>query len=148
MSAVDFTDRIAVEQERDGYASLDRDDTIRAIRAALKRRSGKSWSVTGGRGTAWGWITIDAPPRRRSGDHMPDGADEFGRITYRHVDTGEPRRFGIMTPADCAELAQLLGLERVHPQGVSIPAGTDYRIEYVARAEGRAPSAFGTPYWD
>lgn len=43
----------------------DRDDAIRRIRQALRRRSGKAWSVTGGRGTAWGWITITAPPRRQ-----------------------------------------------------------------------------------
>lgn len=43
---------------------LDRDEAIKRIKAALKRRSGKPWSVTGGRGTAWGWIKIDAPPKR------------------------------------------------------------------------------------
>ena len=45
---------------------MDRAGTIKAIRKSLKRRSGKPWSVTGGRGTAWGWITIDAPPSRRT----------------------------------------------------------------------------------
>ncbi len=35
---------------------MDRDEAIKRIRAALKRRSGKLWSVTGGRGTSWGWI--------------------------------------------------------------------------------------------
>jgi hypothetical protein len=48
------------------YGDLSRDATIKRIRAALKKRSGKSWSVTGGRGTAYGWIEIDAPPRRRT----------------------------------------------------------------------------------
>src|SRR5262249_21146248 len=46
--------------------TLDRDTAIKRIRAALKRRSGKTWSVTGDRGTAWGWINIDAPPKRRT----------------------------------------------------------------------------------
>lgn len=45
---------------------LDRDATIKRIRAALKKRSGKDWSIKGGSGTAWGWIEIDAPPRRRT----------------------------------------------------------------------------------
>lgn len=45
---------------------MDRDTAIAEIRAALKRRSGKAWSVKGGRGTAYGWIEIDAPPRRRT----------------------------------------------------------------------------------
>jgi hypothetical protein len=102
---------------------LDRDETISRIRAALKKRSGKAWSVTGGRGTAWGWISIDAPPKRRTNG-------------------------GNMTAADQAELATLLGLEHAHCQGVSIPAGYDYRAEYVDRAEGRKPSVCGTPYWD
>src|SRR5919106_1076456 len=44
----------------------DRDEAIRQIRAALRRRSGRAWSVTGGRGTAWGWITITAPRARRA----------------------------------------------------------------------------------
>jgi hypothetical protein len=45
---------------------MDRDVAIRLIRTALRKRSGKDWSVTGGKGTAWGWLTIDAPPRRRT----------------------------------------------------------------------------------
>ncbi len=44
----------------------DRDATIRRIKTALKKRSGKTWSVTGGKGTAYGWISIDAPPARRT----------------------------------------------------------------------------------
>ena len=45
---------------------LTRDQAIKRIRDALKLRSGKPWSVTGGTGTAWGWIRIDAPPARRT----------------------------------------------------------------------------------
>ena len=41
---------------------LDRNEAIKRIKAALKARSGKSWSVTGGKGTAWGWIKIDTTP--------------------------------------------------------------------------------------
>jgi hypothetical protein len=100
----------------------DRDIAIRTIRAALKRRSGKAWSVTGGNGTAWGWIHIHVPPAKRAGSMMSDEAR--------------------------AELGTLLGLPPVHPQGVSIPASGDYRREYIDRAEGRTPSTLGTPYWD
>jgi hypothetical protein len=102
---------------------IDRDEAIKAIRRALKARSGKTWSVTGGRGTAWGWITITSPPARRE-------------------------KFGYMSEADRVELARLLGKDSVHNQGESIPAGSDYRREYVDRAEGRDPSVQGTPYWD
>ena len=33
---------------------MDRKETIKRIKTALERRSGKKWSVTGGQGTAWG----------------------------------------------------------------------------------------------
>ena len=101
----------------------DRDVAISIIRDELKRRSGKTWSVTGGRGTGWGWITVTAPPKRR----------------------GE---YGYMSEADRAELAALLGLDNVHSQGVNIAASSDYRREYVDRARGKVPSTIGQPYWD
>jgi len=50
-------------------SEITRDSAIERIRAALKRRSGKLWSVKGGRGTGWGWITIDAPPARQTWSH-------------------------------------------------------------------------------
>jgi hypothetical protein len=79
--------------------------------------------VTGGRGTAWGWLSIQAPPARR----------------------GE---YGYTSEADRAELAKALNLTYVHQQGVSIPSSTAYYVEYVDRAAGRTPSMIGTPYWD
>jgi hypothetical protein len=42
-----------------------RKKAIADIKAALKARSRKEWSVTGGRGTAYSYITISSPPRRR-----------------------------------------------------------------------------------
>jgi hypothetical protein len=101
---------------------LDRDSAIKAIRKALRARSGKVWSVRGGVGTSWGWITITAPPARSAG-------------------------YGSMTEADRAELSALLGIE-AHHQGVDIPASEAYRAEYVARAEGVEPTRHGVPYWD
>lgn len=100
-----------------------RAEVIKRIRAGLRRRSGKAWSVTGGRGTAYGWLTISAPPARR----------------------GE---FGYINEADRAELGQLLGGITVHQQGQNVPASHAYYAEYVDRAEGRAPSVIGHPYWD
>lgn len=114
--------------------SFTRDEAIKRIRTALKARSGKSWSVTGGRGTAWGWIEISAPPKRRTANH--DG----GPCTDGFQ--------GYMVLEDRAELAQLLGIETVYAQGVSIPASNDYRREYVDRAQGQTPSVIGEPYWD
>jgi hypothetical protein len=103
---------------------MNRSECIEKIRAGLKRRSDRAWSVTGRTGTAYGWIRVSAPPRRC----VVDG--------YR------------MSEDDRSELARLLGLESVSGQGVSIPASTNYYAEYIERAEGRTPSVYGTPYWD
>lgn len=127
----------------------DRDRTIRQIRAALYRRSRKQWSVTGGRGTAWGWITIDAPPSRRTwGNRLKaDASPAQLSEDYEEYDTGAPG--GHMSPAERAELGALLGLEGpAHFQGVSIAASSEYYAEYLARAEGRTPAKVATPYWD
>lgn len=103
-------------------ADLGRDAAIAFIRSHLRARSGKAWSVSGGRGTAWGWITITAPPRRRQG--------------------------GSMTDADRAELATLLG-EPVRGDGASVPASSDHYREYCDRAAGvHPPRVIGQQYWD
>jgi hypothetical protein len=101
-----------------------RDETIAKIKAALKERSGKAWSVRGGEGTSWGWIYIRALPKRCN-------------------------QHGHMDESTCKELGLLLALERpAHLQGVRIPASDDYYQEYVDRAEGKTPSVVGEPYWD
>lgn len=149
-ATLDLTDTIAAKAElsETGYVNVSRDETIRAIRAALKRRSGKSWSVTGGRGTGYGWIHIDAPRRRRTGDMQPTGEkDEYGRDKYELVDTGQPQEFGLITPQDQAELSELLGVG-VGRQGVSIADSSNHYREYIARAEGRTPDKYGVQYWD
>lgn len=106
-------------------APTDRNPAIRTIRAALKRRSGKTWSVRGDRGTAWGWIIISSPPAR--------SADKWGT----------------MTPEEAAELGALLGFDHpVHCQGVTIADGRDYRQAYIDRAEGRPVSVAARQYWD
>jgi len=127
----------------------DRDDTIKRIKTALERRSKKKWSVTGGRGTAWGWITIDAPPARRTWSNRLKANASPAQLSedYEEYDTGTPDA-GHIGPAERAELAQLLGLERVHHQGVSIAASGEYYREYIDRAEGRTPAKIAQPYWD
>ena len=128
--------------------TITRNNAIAEIRAALRARSGKAWSVTGGRGTAWGWITIDAPPARRTLRHrLKAGALADRPEDYEAYDSGQPG--GSMTLPDRAELGALLGLEKpVHCQGESIPAGHDYWLEYVQRANGQTPTVKGVPYWD
>ena len=102
---------------------MNRNEVIKRIKTALQKRSGKTWSVTGGRGTAYGWITISAPPTRCiDGWKMPE--------------------------SDQKELAALLGKESVHHQGESIPGQNDFYQEYIDRAEGRTPARIGKPNWD
>ncbi len=103
--------------------SMSRADVIQTIRTALRQRSDRPWSVRGGTGTAYGWITIGAPPSRCvSGDAM--------------------------TPEDQAELGRLLG-KPVHYQGESIPASHDYyRVALCRALYGHAGAFEAEPYWD
>lgn len=158
-----------------GYPELgrpDRDVTVKRIKAALVRRSGVQWSVTGGRGTGYGWIRISVPKARFGCERKHDfGWQDNVCATcglhrnhgYTIEDEDERRAFvrscaahactdqcygGYITPEDQAALETLLGLGSVHPQGVSIMASTDAYIEYIDRAEGRKPRTIGVPYWD
>jgi len=127
---------------------MDRNETIKRIKAALKKRSGKSWSVIGGTGTSHGWLTIDAPPARRTWVSVSTGArDETGSTIYREENHPE-EEFGYTGPEDREELAKLLGLKSVGHQGESVPASNDYYQEYIDRAEGKTPSVIGVQYWD
>lgn len=102
---------------------MNRDEAIRRIRAGLKKRSGKTWSVTGGRGTGWGWIRIMSPPARRDGYSM--------------------------SAEDRAELGRLLGMAGpAHGQGEQVPASTAYYTRYVELAETGSSTVEARPYWD
>ena len=128
--------------------SMTRNEVISIIKSALQRRSGKPWSVTGGRGTAYGWITIDAPPKRRTlHSVLKPGALTTWSGDYAAIDTGQPG--GSMTTGDRIELGKLLGLTgAVHSQGVNIMPSNDAYQEYIDRAEGRTPTKIAEPYWD
>jgi len=126
---------------------MDRTETIKRIRKALKDRSGKPWSVTGGRGTAYGWITIDAPPARCTWRWEDPVNGIKSDDDWREVNDCAPGA-GHMGPDDRKKLAGLLSLDKVHFQGVSIPAASDYWQEYIDRAEGRKPTRIGEQYWD
>lgn len=104
-------------------------DFCTALRDALKRRTGLAWSVTHGRGTAYGWVTVDAPPRRRT-----FGSDGTGPGDYTGAE-------------DRAILAAALQKDHVHCQGVSIPSSTAHRREYLDRACG-LPFEVAEQYWD
>lgn len=125
---------------------LSRDEAITRIKKALERRTGKRWSVTGGRGTAWGWITIDAAPARRTWRHrLKEGAPDRPE-NYEEYDSGQPG--GGMGPEDRELLAKTMGLDQVHFQGESIPASSDYYRQAVERAETGSSTTQASPYWD
>lgn len=142
---------------------MNRNEAIEAIKNGLKARSGKPWSVKGGRGTAYGWITVSAPPKRLgcAQEHQLDYSTNVcqvcgGNANYStqpwsecpgHV-CAEKCYKAYLTPADRKELAELLGLASVSSQGVSIAASSTYYNEYVARAAGLEPVKVGVPYWD
>lgn len=128
---------------------MDRNEVIIQIKAALYRRSRKHWSVTGGRGTAWGWIQITSLPARQTWGHRlkADASPAHSPEDYEEYDTGQ--RGGYMSPADRAELGVLLGLHGpCHCQGVNIAASTEHYREYLERAEGRQPAKIAQAYWD
>ena len=137
---------------------MTRDETIKAIRNALRARSGKTWSVKGGHGTGWGWITISVPPKRLgcARQHALNFATRECTACERYVsntngegcDAHECTERCLRYYITPEERAALLGLDNVHMQGVSIPGGSDYYAEYVARAAGLAPVVVGQRYWD
>lgn len=98
---------------------IERNDAIARIRAALKAKTGKAWSVRGQAGTAWGWIDVLPMPK------------------------DQPFRW-CMSKTQQRELAAAFGLaEPVHYQGLSIPP--DERAEYVVRAERDMPAQVYAP---
>lgn len=143
LSKLDSVERIVTELHDSGKISgktagkvtpwLWRDATIQAIRAALKRRSGKDWSVKGGRGSDWGWLRITAPLRRRVRIHGDPFPEETAQVTLE----------------DRTELAELLGFpgETDSPYR-RVPDTPDYYREFIDRAEGRVPSVCGVWIWD
>lgn len=92
-----------------------RDAVIKDIRASLKSRSGKAWSVRGGEGTAWNHITISAPPSRLVN--------------------------GRLSEEDSAELHKLLGLSwnpnpGVTVQSITVEDTNQARLDFMNRARG------------
>jgi len=135
--------------EIEALADKGRDAIIAAIRNALKTRSGKAWSVTGGRGTAWGWITVESPPARRTQRcRLKAGAVTNWPDDYEVYDSGEPG--GSMTRADAADLAGLLGIEPSQcRQHWSIPSQRDFQRLALCRAmHGHDGGFTASANWD
>lgn len=118
---------------------LDRKEVVKRIKAALKRKTGKSWSVHGGKGTSWGYITVEAPKSRRiSYRENPDCADLFNAPWAERVIEYRSDGANYNTSlADRTELAAVFGLRRpVHHQGLQI--SPDNWERYVALVEEQA----------
>ncbi len=117
---------------------MERKEAIAAIKTALKRRSGKTWSVTGGTGTGWGWLTISAPPARCTWKYrlLPGHIDRSHK-DWEAYDSGETGWY--ISPAERQELADLLGLDSpIHDQGQLVDSMN--WENWIDRAEGRTPS--------
>lgn len=115
---------------------IERKDAVRRIKAALKRKTSKTWSVHGDRGTAWGWITVEAPKSRRvARKENPDYDFSDGEgLPYIECDANEDRGAYYTSDADCHLLTRAFRLSRkAHFQGLSI--SPDEREFYVLRAE-------------
>lgn len=102
-----------------------RNDAIKQINAALKARK-LSYSVTGGRGTAWGWIHINPKPARIK--------------ALRGDETA--------LKAEYVKMYEAFGLTDGYSTGISIASSSDYYREYIERANGRTPTKVAAPYWD
>lgn len=99
-----------------------RNNVIQRIKTALAKR-GYKYSVTGGRGTAWGWIHIDLLPAELK-LLTPEKRNE----AYRRLN-------------------EALGISHAS-SGVSVAASTAHYREYVDRADGRTPGKIAEAYWD
>lgn len=125
---------------------IERADAVKRLKKALRTITGKTWSVSGARGTAWGWIDIQAPKSRRVG-HTPNPA-------WKHweMDTQEPPFFEnpdapkderwYTNLADEAVLRDIFDMTGFYiHQGMSVPP--DSREWYVLKAEEKAAAMTG-----
>jgi hypothetical protein len=127
---------------------VDRNEAIKRIRIALKKRTGKSWSVTGGRGTAWGWITVQAPPKRRVDHEQSSTWDRTQPDKPLFTEIGPPPgENGLYTSLeDCEELAEIFSLDKPHIHMQSLSISPDNNEYYVYLAEnGRKPEPTPPP---
>jgi hypothetical protein len=153
--------RLGLSARLEAINPSDRNAVAKEIRRLLRTRSGKDWSITGGRGSGYGWLRIEAPPKRRvfneanpayNHSDSPTWQAEEGIDPYLDVEPAAGEKGDYTSKADCIELCKLLGLDeknwRLHRQGVQIPANNDFYREFLSRARGQEPYVFGQRYWD
>lgn len=93
MHATTTLEEIAAHASELPYMNID--DTVKFIRTALKIRTGRSWSVTRGTGTGYGWIKIAPPAKRCDGFNV----NEEDRATLEAI-LGHAARGGKYTVPD------------------------------------------------
>jgi hypothetical protein len=116
---VETRNKYRAMREQDEWS---RNNVIKRIKTALAKR-GYKYSVTGGSGTAWGWIHIDLMPAE-----LKLLTPERRQAAYRRM-------------------AEALGMKYAG-DGVSVPASTAHYREYLERAEGKMPTKIAEAYWD
>jgi len=97
-----------------GRQSPDSKEDAKRIRTALKKISGKPWSVRLGKGTDYCWIQIDSPPKRQ----FPMEGESYDR----------------MTEADAHELAEMVGDDVTHPMALLNFRVNSYSVSPDARS--------------
>ena len=125
--------------------NIERADAVKRLKKALKTITGKTWSVKGSRGTAWGWIDIQAPKSRRVG-HTPDPAwkhweadpDEPGY--FENPDAPKDEKW-YTSKADGDTLADIFDKPGFYHQGMSV--SPDGREWHVLKAEEKVAAMTG-----
>jgi hypothetical protein len=98
---------------------------VKTLRKVLRERTGRDWSVTRGRGTAYSWCRIKAPKARAT--------DDWGRLSVE----------------DQVVLGSVLG-QWVGTQGESIRTEAGVRGWYILKAIGASTDGWhvAEPGWD
>jgi hypothetical protein len=124
---------------------MSRSEVTKKIKQDLKRRTGLTFSVTGDRGTAWGWLKIEAPKSRRVNHETNPAFDqnklsqEQDELPWIEVEPKDGETAWYTSQADRELLAEALGIGMNFSscQGVSIsPDNWDF---YLDRAENGPP---------
>ncbi len=142
-------DPLADEADRMFCDVADRNQIMKEMKKRLELRSGMKWSVRGGKGTAYGWLHISAPPSRKKYRHIDKviGVNIRGREIYEEV-FDEAAEYGSPGPVDRHILALLLNKDHRSNGDWGVPSSRAYYVEFLARCAGRIPSVNATPYWD
>ena len=124
---------------------MERAEAAKRIRKALHELTGRHWSVSGHRGTAWGWLGITAPPKRQIAEFPGDGKPEAprGKQGWGYIGEADRVVLGSILVAAGMELhrGQDEDPHRAHPQGHTIsPDGREFAVlalEALAIRKGR-----------